>query len=113
VKDWQTVEHLLRHGDLSPTPTAPTELPQYLLEMSSGILPGGNGASWDWAAAKPFCEKFRTILAGGLNADNILQALEAAEPFGIDVSSGVENSPGIKDFDKVRILIDKVRSVGF
>ncbi|MDR0521911.1 MAG: phosphoribosylanthranilate isomerase [Planctomycetaceae bacterium] len=82
----------------------------YLLELSHGQLPGGNGKSWDWSAAKPFCQKFPTLLAGGITPENVADLLRQAEPFGIDLSSGVELSPGRKDIEKVRKMITIVRS---
>ncbi|MDR1384443.1 MAG: phosphoribosylanthranilate isomerase [Planctomycetaceae bacterium] len=96
---------------LNKTPSAhrseSPNAPQFLLEMSSGILPGGNGAAWDWSMAKPFCKKFPTILAGGVTPKNVRNAIAQAKPLGIDVSSGVEISPGVKDFDKVRQLLKR------
>jgi phosphoribosylanthranilate isomerase/indole-3-glycerol phosphate synthase/phosphoribosylanthranilate isomerase len=82
----------------------------YLLEMSRGFLPGGNGMCWKWSEAKEFCKRFPTFLAGGITPDNVLDAITQAEPYGIDVSSGVEVSPGVKDFNKVQQLIAKVIS---
>lgn len=91
-------------------PSAQTEsTPLYCLEMSSGILPGGNGAMWDWSLARPFCARYPTLLAGGITPENILEAIRLARPYGIDVSSGAESTPGIKDIDKVRRLIKNVR----
>jgi phosphoribosylanthranilate isomerase len=85
----------------------PPNVPLFLLEMSNGILPGGNGAVWDWSMAKQFCRQFPTLLAGGITPENVRNAITQAEPFGIDVSSGVELSPGVKDFDQVRKLLEQ------
>ncbi|MDR1494309.1 MAG: phosphoribosylanthranilate isomerase [Planctomycetaceae bacterium] len=87
-------------------------IPQFLLEMSSGILPGGNGAAWNWSMAKPFCKKFPTLLAGGITPENVRDAIAQAEPLGVDVSSGVELSSGVKDFDKVKKLLEQCFSAG-
>ncbi|MDR1268200.1 MAG: phosphoribosylanthranilate isomerase [Planctomycetaceae bacterium] len=81
----------------------------YLLEMSHGFLPGGNGAVWNWSEAREFCKRFSTFLAGGITPDNVLDVITQAQPYGIDVSSGVESSPGIKDFNKVQQLIKKIK----
>ena len=81
----------------------------YVLEMSTGLLPGGNGTAWDWATAKAFCERYRTFIAGGISPENVAEVVGAADPFGIDVSSGVESSPGVKDMNKVNRLIANVR----
>ena len=69
---------------------------------------GGTGERFDWASiphslAKPL------ILAGGLNADNIRQAIEQVQPWAVDVSGGVEASPGIKDADKMRKFLYAVQ----
>ncbi|MDR1477907.1 MAG: phosphoribosylanthranilate isomerase [Planctomycetaceae bacterium] len=77
----------------------------FILEMSKGILPGGNGAKWNWSEAKPFCERFKTLIAGGVTTDNITEVFDQTKPYGIDVSSGAELAPGIKDLSKVKKII--------
>ena len=69
---------------------------------------GGTGERFDWSAipdnlAKPL------ILAGGLNADNISQAMQQVQPWAVDVSGGVESSPGFKDADKIRKFLYAVQ----
>jgi phosphoribosylanthranilate isomerase len=80
----------------------------FCLEISQGTLPGGNGAAWDWSMAKPFCARYPTFIAGGITPENVAEVIRLANPYGIDVSSGVESSPGDKDMDKVKRLIDNV-----
>lgn len=80
-----------------------------LVEAASAKMPGGNALAWDWSSAKNFSKKIPLILAGGLNPENIARALEAARPWGVDVSSGVESVPGIKDHEKIRHFVEKVR----
>ncbi|MDL2328192.1 phosphoribosylanthranilate isomerase [Desulfosarcina sp. OttesenSCG-928-A07] len=80
-----------------------------LVEAASGKLPGGNAATWDWSSARRFSKTSSLILAGGLSPENILQALEDARPWGVDVSSGVESAPGIKDIEKIRHFIETVQ----
>jgi len=71
---------------------------------------GGTGQTFDWSLAKEAVGKGqRIILAGGLTPDNVRDALEMASPYGVDVASGVEKSPGIKDPDRMRRFIDAVR----
>ncbi len=77
----------------------------FLVECSSGPLPGGNAAEWDWRSARPLSGIRPMAVAGGLSAENIELAIEAANPDAVDVSSCVEREPGRKDLDKVREFI--------
>ncbi|EAW34971.1 phosphoribosylanthranilate isomerase [Lyngbya sp. PCC 8106] len=65
---------------------------------------GGTGHTLDWNSLQQFRPSIRWLLAGGLTPDNVLEALNLLKPDGIDLSSGVEQSPGDKDLDKVRQL---------
>ena len=81
-----------------------------LLESSGR---GGRGVKADWSvAARLVQEGVKLILAGGLNADNLHEAFASVRPFGVDVSSGVELSKGIKDPGRIRDFITTARSVG-
>jgi phosphoribosylanthranilate isomerase len=80
----------------------------FLVECSKGPLPGGNAMAWDWGAVKPFGENHPLILAGGLSPENVLQAVSSAHPHAVDVSSGVESSPGRKDLKRVAAFIGAV-----
>ncbi len=82
----------------------------YLVECAKGPLPGGNAMAWKWGAARDFGQRQPLVLAGGLSPDNVVEAVRAALPAAIDVSSGVETSPGRKDPDKVARLIAAVQS---
>jgi phosphoribosylanthranilate isomerase len=74
-------------------------------ELVEAILLDGpaNGITIDWKKARGFSAKL--ILAGGLNASNVAEAIRVAKPWGVDASSGLESSPGIKDHDKVRQFV--------
>jgi phosphoribosylanthranilate isomerase len=72
-------------------------------------LPGGNGISFDWTLLSEVELALPWMLSGGLDADNILQALEVSRATKIDVSSGVESSPGVKDIEKITAFIKTVR----
>lgn len=72
-------------------------------------LYGGTGHTLDWNVLQQFRPACAWLLAGGLTPDNITQALDSVQPDGIDVSSGVEVTPGNKDLVKVTALLDQVR----
>lgn len=80
-------------------------------------LPGGNGVSFDWALLDALDEGVDYMLSGGLNKDNVHDAVTMTRCTGIDVSSGVESAPGVKDlammnafFDAARLAIDARRA---
>jgi phosphoribosylanthranilate isomerase len=72
---------------------------------------GGTGRTADWEAAARIARRRRLMLAGGLNIDNIARAIRDVRPYGVDVSSGVEISPGIKDVRKIAALMRAVEAV--
>ena len=69
---------------------------------------GGTGKKADWASAAALSDRRRIVLAGGLTPENVREAIAAVRPFGIDVSSGVESAPGIKDGNKLAALFEAV-----
>jgi len=82
-----------------------------LLDTSVGNQKGGSGAKFDWSlAARAQAQGFPVIVAGGLVPENVEEALAVALPFGVDVSSGVEASPGVKEGGKVVDFIGRVRA---
>ncbi len=72
---------------------------------------GGTGKTTDWSVAAALSARRRTLLAGGLRPENVAEAIAQVRPFGIDVSSGVETSPGIKDHERLRALFHAVSLV--
>jgi len=82
----------------------------FLLDTFSDDLHGGTGKIFDWNLALPAKKMGPVILAGGLTPRNILQAVRQVRPYGVDVCSGVEKSPGIKDLEKVRAFLKNIRS---
>jgi phosphoribosylanthranilate isomerase len=71
---------------------------------------GGTGKKFNWLLAREANEFGKIILAGGLNAENVASAIETAQPWGVDVSSGVESEPGKKDHEKVRQFVLNART---
>lgn len=70
---------------------------------------GGGGVSFDWSRV-PAARTKPLVLAGGLTADNVGEAILALRPYAVDVSSGIEDSPGIKNADKMRRFVAAVRA---
>ena len=86
----------------------------FLLEPYVPDQAGGTGKKADWELARRIVECFpdrRFILAGGLNAQNVVSAIRAVSPFAVDASSGLEDSPGLKDHRKMREFVDNVRKL--
>lgn len=73
-------------------------------------MDSGSGATVDWSRAAMLAATGRMILAGGLSAANVARAVRAVRPWGVDVSSGVESSPGVKDPERIRQFIGAVRA---
>lgn len=73
-------------------------------------LPGGNGVSFDWTLLKGLSERVDYMLSGGLDKDNVGEAIRIARPAGIDLSSGVESSPGVKSLDMMDEFFAAVRA---
>ena len=84
-----------------------------LLDTYDEKVPGGTGKSFDWTLAESIRRDsdIRLVLAGGLNPSNVSTAVQRLHPFGIDVSSGVESAPRLKDFNKMKKFIEGARSV--
>ncbi|MBT8134663.1 MAG: phosphoribosylanthranilate isomerase [Gammaproteobacteria bacterium] len=69
---------------------------------------GGSGESFDWAAVSKIDKP--VVLAGGLTVENVRQAIDLVHPYAVDVSSGVERSPGTKDKDKIAAFMEQVNA---
>ena len=81
----------------------------FLLDSYNDGSKGGTGQVFDWNLALRVKKQGPVILAGGLNPYNVFTAIYQVKPYGVDVCSGVENSPGIKDHEKIREFIKSVR----
>ncbi len=73
-------------------------------------LPGGNGIPFDWSALKGFNTDKDYMLSGGLDADNVAAAIKITGAPVVDVSSGVESAPGVKDLQKIKAFLKAARS---
>ena len=79
-----------------------------LLDVHDPVRRGGTGRTVDWTRAAAIARRRRIVLAGGLTPDNVGDAIARVGPFGVDVSSGVEKSPGVKDHGRLRALFRAV-----
>jgi len=86
----------------------------HLLDSYKAGVPGGTGESFDWsflAERRGAPARVPLILSGGLTPENVAGAIETVRPYAVDVASGVESAPGVKDEVKLRSFIEAVRSV--
>ena len=83
----------------------------HLLDTSKAGLYGGTGKTWDWNLVAGRRSKIPAILSGGLTADNVADGIAAVKPWGVDVASGVEASPGVKDPEKLEAFFSAVAPV--
>jgi phosphoribosylanthranilate isomerase len=74
---------------------------------------GGTGHAFDWSLVVELARTRRLVLAGGLTPGNVADAIRRVRPWSVDVASGVESAPGVKDLAKVRAFVDAVRGVGY
>jgi phosphoribosylanthranilate isomerase len=81
-----------------------------LLDAHDPVRRGGTGQTIDWGRAAALAARRRVILAGGLTPDNVADAIDASRPYGVDVSSGVEEAPGIKDLERVARFLERARA---
>lgn len=81
----------------------------FLFDTKIKGLWGGTGKSFDWNIMNEMELKTKFFLSGGLNADNVKEAIEMVQPFAIDISSSLEQKPGKKDFGKIEAFMDEIR----
>lgn len=114
---WSTTAqmiHLIRViniGDHPPVKISRMDgVSDYLLDSADRRTPGGTGRVFDWSFLKETSPFPRVWLAGGLNANNVVEAIRVVHPFAVDVSTGVEDRPGIKSAGKIEAFVRAVRA---
>ena len=85
------------------------DAPAFLVDASVRGAYGGTGVTADWSAAAELSNHYPILLAGGLTPENVAEAVWRVKPWGVDVASGVESSPGVKDSYKMKAFVKAVR----
>ncbi len=99
--------------DLDPLDDYKNVVDRFLFDAKppkDAVLPGGNGAAFDWTLMQGLDPGKPVILSGGLNEDNVAEAIRMTEPHAVDAASGIESSRGVKDLEKIRAFAVAVRN---
>jgi phosphoribosylanthranilate isomerase len=94
--------------DFSPEAISRFKASAFLLDTFDPNLAGGTGKTFDWSLAREARDYGTIILAGGLTPENVAQAIREVRPYAVDVASGVESAPGVKDAAKLRAFFAAV-----
>lgn len=85
------------------------DTPALLVDAAVKGAYGGTGITADWSAAAELAKQYSMLLAGGLTPDNVADAVRQVNPWGVDIASGVESSPGMKDAGKMKAFVQEVQ----
>jgi phosphoribosylanthranilate isomerase/GNAT superfamily N-acetyltransferase len=108
----ESVDLFLKSADNISYPFQKSALrPALLVDAAVKGVYGGSGVTADWSAAAELAKKYPLLLAGGLTPENVSDAVRQVKPWGVDVASGVESRPGVKDEAKMRAFVKAVREV--
>lgn len=72
---------------------------------------GGSGTTFDWSLVAEVARELPVVLAGGLTPENVAEAVRTVRPFAVDVASGVESAPGVKDAERMRLFLERAKGV--
>ena len=97
---WLRAVHLSAHGGDAIEPDGDDDT--LLLDANDPVRHGGTGQTVDWTRARAVAAKRRIVLAGGLTPENVRAAILAVRPYAVDVASGVESTPGVKNHELLR-----------
>jgi phosphoribosylanthranilate isomerase len=103
----ETVSYLLEHQIKQYEPVADF----LLFDTKIDGLWGGTGTPFDWSVLKEAAIDIPFFLSGGLHSDNIAEAIKKVQPYAADISSSLEQKPGLKDFEKIEVFMDKMRTL--
>jgi phosphoribosylanthranilate isomerase len=100
VTDVETDKRMIASGE-----------PAFLIDAAVKGVYGGSGITADWSAAAELAKRYPLLLAGGLTPENVADAVGRVKPWGVDVASGVESAPGVKDASKMKAFVQAVHEV--
>jgi phosphoribosylanthranilate isomerase len=95
-------------GPRSLAQLASYEVQAFLLDAPSAGY-GGSGSTCDWSLAAEIARELPVVLAGGLTPENVSEAVRAVRPWAVDVASGVESAPGVKDPERMRLFLERAK----
>ncbi len=95
-------------GPQSLAQLAAYEVQGFLLDAPSAAY-GGSGTTCDWTLAAEVARELPIVLAGGLTPENVADAVRTVRPWAVDVASGVESAPGVKDADRMRLFVERAK----
>lgn len=99
-------------SDFDTKQLEPYEVDAIMLDTKDNRLRGGTGRVFDWSIAQQVSQLFpKLYLAGGLSPENVTEAIEMVQPYAVDACSSLEDKPGIKNHERMRVFVSKVRSV--
>ncbi len=111
LSEWTVIKAVRIGKGFSHESVADYPVQAFLLDAKDDVLFGGTGKTFDWRIAQTLRNLHPIILAGGLHAGNVGEAIRMVRPYGVDVCSGVESSPGRKDPARLKEFMDEVRNV--
>jgi len=109
LRDWPVVKALRVRDRIDERVVREYQVHALLLDAHDGSLYGGTGRSFDWEAVSGLLDAGPIILAGGLNPANVTEAIRRVRPYAVDVCTGVETEPGVKDPELLARFMQEVR----
>lgn len=112
LKDFYVIKALAVGADFAVAKALEFKVAAILLDASHKKLRGGTGQTIDWSIARKVNESgVNLFLAGGLSPENVCDAIETVRPYAVDACSGLEREPGIKDMERVRSFVERIRAL--
>ncbi len=108
-KKWRVIKAFRVGPDFRVQDTESYQVDWMMFDAFSKKIYGGTGKTFDWKLLRSIKNKRRLILSGGLNPENVSQAIRMVQPFAVDVSSGIERQPGVKCHRKMTEFFNNIR----